>query len=311
MGEFDELTRLAAGQGGFVTAGQALRLGLGREQIRYLVRAGRWTRVSRGCYLPSAGPTAVALRRVRIRAAIASLGPGAVAVLDTAAELHGIAGLPPAAAIHVSVPPDRPHVQRRAEPGLTVHQLTLADADVCQVEGVPVSTPARTVADVLLRARRYPAVCVLDSALNQGILAEDDLSLVLAHFAGRRGAVAARGYLAEADGRAQSPLETRTRLRCVDGGVPPDTLQLPVRDEDGYLLGIGDLAWRGARLIAEADGRAPHLTPEAVYADRFRQNRLVNAGWRILRFTWSDTLRPDYIPQTVRRALRQSRHPPR
>ncbi|MBF5030065.1 type IV toxin-antitoxin system AbiEi family antitoxin domain-containing protein [Micromonospora sp. WMMA1976] len=305
MGEFGELTRLAATQGGFVTAGQALRLGVGREQIRYLVRSGRWTRISRGCYLPSpAGP--VALRRAMIRAAIASIGPGAVAVLGTAAELHGIAGLPPTAAIHVSVPPHRPHVQRRAEPSLTVHQLTLGDADVCRADGVPVTTPARTVADVLLRARRYPAVCVLDSALNQGILAENDMSLVLAYLAGRRGAVAAREFLAEADGRAQSPLETRARLRCVDGGVPPEVLQLPVRDDDGYLLGVGDLAWRGARLIAEADGRAPHLTPEAVYADRFRQNRLVNAGWRILRFTWSDTLRPDYIPQTVKHALRQS-----
>ncbi|SCL39066.1 type IV toxin-antitoxin system AbiEi family antitoxin domain-containing protein [Micromonospora aurantiaca (nom. illeg.)] len=306
MGEFGELTRLAATQGGFVTAGQALRLGLGREQIRYLVRSGRWTRVSRGCYLPSpAGSAPVALRRAMIRATIASLGQGAVAVLGTAAEVHGIAGLPSTAAIHVSVPPDRPHVQRRAEPGLTVHQLTLAEADVCRAGGVPVTTPARTVADVLLRARRYPAVCVLDSALNQRILAENDLSLVLTHLTGRRGAAAARGYLAEADGRAQSPLETRARLRCVDGGVPPDVLQLPVRDEDGYLLGVGDLAWRGARLIAEADGRGPHLTPQAIYADRFRQNRLVNAGWRILRFTWSDTLRPDYIPQTVKRALKR------
>ncbi|AXH90034.1 type IV toxin-antitoxin system AbiEi family antitoxin domain-containing protein [Micromonospora aurantiaca] len=306
MGEFGELTRLAATQGGFVTAGQALRLGLGREQIRYLVRSGRWTRVSRGCYLPSpAVLTHEALRRAMIRATVASLGRGAVAVLGTAAELHGIAGLPPTAAIHVSVPLDRPHVQRRAEPSLTVHQLTLAEADVCRAGGVPVTTPARTVADVLLRARRYPAVCVLDSALNQRILAENDLSLVLTHLTGRRGAVAARGYLAEADGRAQSPLETRARLRCVDGGVPPDVLQLPVRDEDGYLLGVGDLAWRGARLIAEADGRGPHLTPQAVYADRFRQNRLVNAGWRILRFTWSDTLRPDYIPQTVKHALKR------
>ncbi len=252
MGEFDELTRLAATQGGFVTAGQALRLGLGRERIRYLVRSGRWTRFSRGCYLPfPAVPAPVALRQAVIRATIASLGPGAVAVLGTAAELHGIAGLPQTEAIHVSVPPDRPHVQRRGEPGLTVHQLTLADADVCRAGDIPATTPARTVADVLLRARRYPAVCVLDSALNQGILAESDLSLVLAHLTGRRGAVAARGFL------------------------------------------------------AEADGRAPHLTPEVVYADRFRQNRLVNAGWRILRFTWSDTLRPDYIPQTVKHALKR------
>ncbi|MGK5521903.1 DUF559 domain-containing protein [Micromonospora sp. URMC 107] len=86
----------------------------------------------------------------------------------------------------------------------------------------------------------------------------------------------------------------------------PTLLQLEVRDRDGCLLGIGDLGWRAARVIAEADGQAPHRTPRAVFEDRSRQNRLVNAGWRILRFTWADTLRPDYIPHTVKAALRSS-----
>ncbi|WP_231928455.1 endonuclease domain-containing protein [Micromonospora echinaurantiaca] len=156
--------------------------------------------------------------------------------------------------------------------------------------------------DLILREDRYPAVCVLDSALNRGPIDGDDLLAVPRLIRGRRGAVAARGYLAEADGRAQSPLETRTRLRCVDGKVPPDALQLEVRDDDGYLLGIGDLGWRGPKVIAEADGRGPHGTPDAAYADRRRQNRLVNAGWTILRFTWRDTLDPHYIPWTVRQA---------
>ncbi|WP_233565124.1 DUF559 domain-containing protein [Micromonospora musae] len=129
------------------------------------------------------------------------------------------------------------------------------------------------------------------------------MGLVSALIRGRRGAGAARCHLAEADGRAQSPLETRARLRCVDGRVPPDTLQLEVRDDDGYLLGVGDLGWRGPKVIAEADGREAHDTPAAVFADRRRQNRLVNAGWTVLRFTWADTLRPDYIPWTVRQAI--------
>lgn len=115
--------------------------------------------------------------------------------------------------------------------------------------------------------------------------------------------MAARRHLTEADGRAQSPLETRTRLRCVDGRVPPDILQWEIRDDDGHLLGIGDLGRRGPRVIAEADGRDVHAAPDAVFADRRRQNRLMNAGFTVLRFTWADTLQPDYIPYTVRQAL--------
>jgi very-short-patch-repair endonuclease len=160
-----------------------------------------------------------------------------------------------------------------------------------------------TVAEVILRANRYTAVAVLDSALCNELLKPEETAALPALMRRRRGAVAARRYLRETDGRAQSPLETRVRLRCVDGGVAPDVLQHEVRDEDGYLLGIGDLAWLRARVIAEADGRTPHGTPEAVFADRRRQNLLLNAGWTVLRFTWADTLRPDYIPYTVRNAI--------
>ncbi|MCM0674656.1 endonuclease domain-containing protein [Micromonospora phytophila] len=62
------------------------------------------------------------------------------------------------------------------------------------------------------------------------------------------------------------------------------------------------------RVIAEADGRGPHGTPEAVFADRRRQNRLLNAGWTVLRFTWTDTLDPHYIPYAVRDAIAAARH---
>ncbi|MTK02571.1 type IV toxin-antitoxin system AbiEi family antitoxin domain-containing protein [Micromonospora sp. CP22] len=305
MNASEVLGRLASDQGGVVTAAQALSAGYTRDQIRHLLRSGRWTRMARGRFVPGPVQDVLRHRRARIGAAVDSLGPEAVAVLDTAAELHGIAGLRVTSTIHVSVPPDHPRPQRRSDPDLVVHQLTLGPADVGTVAGIPVTSAVRTVADVILRVGRYPAVCVLDSALNRRLLTEADLAAIPALLTGRRGAVAARQRLTEADGRAQSPLETRTRLRCVDGGVPPDVLQLEVRDDDGYLLGIGDLGWRGPRVIAEADGAAPHGTPQAVFEDRVRQNRLVNAGWRILRFTWSDTLRNDYVPETVRRALRR------
>lgn len=286
-----------------ITTTQAMSAGFTRDQIRHLCRSGRWIRVARACFVPTPKMSEAALRRVRVRAAVMSCGPGAFIALDTAAELHGIAGLRQNPTVHVSVPVSHPRAQRSVDPRLMVHQLTVGTGDICQVAGIPVTTPLRTLADVILRVDRYPAVSVLDSALNCRLITPNELALIPGMIRGRRGAVVARKYLTEADGRAQSPLETRTRLRCVDGRIPPDVLQLEVRDDDGYLLGIGDLGWCGPRVIAEADGRGPHGTPEAIFADRRRQNRLVNAGWTILRFTWADTLRPDYIPWTVRQAI--------
>ncbi|MEW2385895.1 hypothetical protein AB0873_27920 [Micromonospora sp. NPDC047707] len=238
MDRDEVLGRILGLQDGLITRAQALRIGFSRNEIDWLAGAGRWRPVARAVYLVGRDPQVEVSRRCEIRAALLSLGPHAHAVLGTAAELHGIAGLPQSSEIHV---------------------------------------------------------------------ADDDLLAIPRLIRGRRGAVAARSYLAEADGRAQSPLETRARLRCVDGRVPPDVLQLEVRDGDGYLLGVGDLGWRASRVIAEADGRGPHGTPDAIFADRRRQNRLVNAGWTILRFTWQDTLDPAYIPWTVRNAITTAR----
>ncbi len=292
-----------------VTLAQARAAGFSVHEVQRMCRAGRWRPLARGGYLVDADAYDDIPRRARIRAAVASFGPGATAVLGTAAELHRIEGLPRSDVIHLSVPGAAARPARASHPEVVVHQCVIGSGQIRCVAGVMATSPLRTVADLVLRKDRYQAVSLLDSALNRHLLEPGDLELIPSLLRGRRGAVAARGYLAEANGLAQSPLETRTRLRCVDGRIPPDALQVEVRDGDGYLLGLGDLAWRAARVIAEADGRRAHGGPTALYADRHRQNRLVNAGWTVLRFTWADTLRPDYIPWVVRQAV-NARRPP-
>jgi len=298
---FALVAQLAARQGGLVTTRQLAALGLQSGQVSRLCASGRWQRVSRGIYLVDARPALA--RSARIKAAVQSFGPGAVAVLGTAAELHGIAGLPATELVHVSVPHTAPRAQRRTDPGIAVHQLVLSPGVRTRVGGVPVTTAVRTVADVMLCADRYEAVSVLDSALNQELLTHDDMVSLPGLLRGRRGAVAAVRHLREADARSQSPLETRVRLQCVDAHIRPDTLQHEVRDADGSLIGIGDLAWVRARVIVEADGHAYHSSPEAVFRDRRRQNRFLNAGWTVLRFTWADTMRPEYVPRIVHDAV--------
>ncbi|MEU4333203.1 type IV toxin-antitoxin system AbiEi family antitoxin domain-containing protein [Micromonospora lupini] len=303
MDRADLIRSVSASQDGLITRAQALKAGFSRHDIDHLVAVGRWRPLARAVYLTHNRDGAPPARRCRIRAAVLSLGPAAHAVFGTAAELHGIAGLPRRDEIHVALPGRAARLARTSDSAIVLHQLEHGPETVVRVNGIAATGPRLTVSEIILRERRYPAVSVLDSALNRGLLTTECLATIPALIRGRRGAVAARGYLAEADGRAQSPLETRARLRCVDGRVPPDALQLEVRDDDGYLLGIGDLGWRAARVIAEADGQDAHGTPEAAYADRRRQNRLVNAGWTILRFTWQDTLHPAYIPHTVRAAI--------
>jgi hypothetical protein len=290
---------------GVVTLRQALADGLSRQDVRRAVDAGRWRRLGRGVYqVQSDGADPSVVRRAMIRAAVLSLGRDAIAVYGTAAELHGIGGLPPEATVHVAVPGRA--AKTRVDDRVRVHQLILPNHAITAVSGIAVTTPLWTTAQTICRVDRYAAVSLLDSSLNKGLVTPDEFELIPDLIVGRRGVRAARKCLLEADARAQSPLETRMRLRCSDGGVPPDVLQYSIRDVDGFVLAVADAAWPIARVAAEADGLGPHGIPEALYHDRRRQNRMTIAGWTVLRFTWADTLRPDYIPDTVRQALRRA-----
>jgi very-short-patch-repair endonuclease len=298
---------LARFQHGVVTAEQCGAAGVSGDLIRSLCRAGEWIRLNRGVYLVDANLLDGVPRLSEIWAAALSVGPSAVAVLATAAELHGIAGLRRDDDVHLSLPGSMARNRRPTEPGVRLHQFVLSPNDTTTVEGLRVTTPARTVADLLLRIHRFTAVSLLDSALNRRLLLPEDVGLVRAMMTGRRGAPQARPWLAEADARAESPLETRVRLRACDGGVPPDELQYRVRDQDGNVIAIADMAWTWARVVGEADGAEAHDNPVAVFRDRKRQNDIVNAGYIPLRFTWEDTLTVDYIPSVVRGAIARSR----
>ncbi|MEV4414551.1 type IV toxin-antitoxin system AbiEi family antitoxin domain-containing protein [Catellatospora sp. NPDC049609] len=296
--------RLAERQDGLITAAQCRELSLSAAAVRRFLRQGVWRTLSRGVYLVDADMRgAVDSAKALVRAAVLSAGPNAVAVLESAAAVHGLHGLRPQTQLHVSLP-GKLAVPRRVGAGTVVpHQLTLASEDVTVVDGIAVTTALRTVADLLLKVDRMAAVSVLDSALHLGLIGEDELAELPRLLRGRRGATVARGWIEQADGRAESPLETRARLRCVDAGLPPDDLQATILDGTGRAVGRVDLLWRAARLIGEADGGELHDRPDAVFRDRQRQNDLINAGYRIVRFTWSDTLDPHTIPRTVRRVL--------
>jgi hypothetical protein len=294
----------ASRQDGVIAGWQCRQLGMDPTDIKALCRSGRWQRLFRGVYLADADVTGPPSPRATTRAGLLSAGPHAVAVLGTAAAIHGIGGLPkPDGRVHVSLPAQHARPRRVIDSRLALHQLTIRPEEVVTVDGVTLTSPLRTVADLIVRLDRYAAVSVMDSALNRGIVSEEEFAALPRLIAGRRGAARARLWIPEADARAASPLETRVRLRCVDGRVAPDTLQHRVYSDRGDLLGIGDLAWLDARVLGEADGAEVHGRPEAVFEDRWRQNELTSAGWIVIRFTWQDTLRPGYVVYVVRNAL--------
>ncbi|NUR72246.1 MAG: DUF559 domain-containing protein [Hamadaea sp.] len=299
----DLVQPFAETQDGLITAEQCHAAGLSRDQVKRLCRSGEWHRIFRGVYrVWVSAATRDDDIRLHIRAALLGTGPQAVVVGSSAAHLFG---LPSGQQdlVHLAVPGGNGKPRRIQDAAVIVHQRVLDDAEVTTVDGMRCTTPARTVAGLLLAADRFTAVSVADAALYAGLLAEPDLTLVERMLFRHRGAVAAREWLEQVDGRAESPLETRGRLRCADAGVGPDDLQVSLTDRDGAFLGRVDLYWHRYRLVAEADGAEFHDRPEALYRDRQRQNGLMAAGFTVVRFTWEDVRSRGRLPAMVRAAM--------
>ena len=85
------------------------------------------------------------------------------------------------------------------------------------------------------------------------------------------------------------------------GGLPRPMAQVSIHDRWGRFVGRPDLYYEQYRLGIEYDGG---LHRDALTEDNRRQNRLLNAGVRLLRFTGADVLgQPDSVVKQVREML--------
>ncbi len=302
-----DLVRLAAGQEGVVSTAQCAEHGVSPRTIRSLLDRHEWRVVCRGVYDVSGRAVGSLPLPARHRrgawAALLVFGPDAVSVGTSALALLEIAGLPRLVTPEAALPGGRSALSR--------DRLALRQFDagmVCiPVAGRLVAAPEWALAQAVPELDRDDAVAVMDSAQNTGQLTA--IGLARAHDLARhrRGVHRTHEWWELSDGRAESPLETFGRLDCVDGGVPPDELQVRIHDAGGVLLGDGDLGWRqrtGRWLIAEMDGREVHEAPIALLHDRHRQNRfLVDGDADVLRFTYRDLHPRGSIARTVLRRL--------
>ena len=85
------------------------------------------------------------------------------------------------------------------------------------------------------------------------------------------------------------------------GGLPRPQAQVPIHDRWGWFLGRPDLFYEKPRLGIEYDGG---IHRETLAEDNRRQNKLLNAGVRLLRFTHADVLNnPALVVEQVRAML--------
>ncbi|MET0453119.1 MAG: hypothetical protein ABW137_14925 [Mycobacterium sp.] len=166
---------------------------------------------------------------------------------------------------------------------IVVHREVLRDDEVTTVEGIPVTTPARTLYDLGRRKGLEKAVIRVDALANScGVPAGTVRPLVESH-RGARGLAQLRTVLELMDGGAESPQETRTRLALVRAGFRRPQTQIPVRDAAGYPFARIDMGWEEHRVGVEYDGEQHWTDPARFAHDIDRHAKLTALDWRIIR----------------------------
>lgn len=299
------VVQVVAGLGGQATRAQILRETT-EHDLRMALRRGAVVRLTRGRYALGGGlepRDSTPHERREYQALLAR---------RAAHELHGTVVLLSAAATWgwaTKWYPPRPQVAVRRGRHLTPAQRRRAETHFWQIPRSQlvdgrVTDPTRTAVDCARVLPEDEALAVLDSALRSAAVTQDDLLQAVAGLPVRHPHRSrAERLVRMADARADNPFESV--LRWIVHDVPGLCVDPQVEiDDDSGRVGRVDLADVELRIVLEADSHEHHASPAALAADCSRYDRLVAAGWLVLRFTWDHVMhRPGWVREMVRRVV--------
>lgn len=269
------VAELAHRQYGVISTKQLHSCGLEPSRIADWVRAARLHPVHRGVYAVGHLPVSA---EGWWMAAVLALGDGAALSHRSAAALWGFA--PRFAPEWARRPVDvivRGYGGRARRPGVRVHRsATLEDGEVTRHRGIPVTTPARTLADL----RRVTSRAAWDAALREAEFLRLPLVGLFASDGTRSG-------------------EERRLLRiCRRHGLPLPEANVRI---GAYTV---DFLWCEAKLVVEVDTYGTHGGRSAFHGDRIRDAWLGRQGFHVLRVTdrWMREA-PGEVAATIRSLL--------
>jgi very-short-patch-repair endonuclease len=127
------------------------------------------------------------------------------------------------------------------------------------------------------------ASCIAPSCRQPGWGAGDrTLADAMERAPGRTGIARLRATLDDESGRVPTRSEAERLLLAMveDAQLPLPAVNVPL---EGYEV---DFFWRVEKLVVEVDGHGFHGHRAAFERDRRRDQRLVAAGYRVIRVTW-------------------------
>lgn len=283
------IAEIAARQHGLITRTQLLSAGVSGDTVRWRVRVRRLEPVQRGVYRAGS----LSAPREREMAAVLACGTGSVLSHWSAAGLWRACGARDGAEpVEVTVA----CLDRGRRPGIRAHRVgsPLRADDVTELDGIPVTSLARTVFDlagqagqVELRRLFARAARTRGNERDHGGIGCDvafrsALSELLERHPRRPGAPLLRALLEDDIPPTLTRSEAEERvLRLIAKA------QLPRPEVNAWIERCEvDFLWRAEGLVLEVDGFAFHASRESFESDRYRDAKLVAVGLRVMRVTW-------------------------
>jgi len=208
-------------------------------------------------------------------AAVAAYGEGALLSHTSAGALWALCQAPPDV-VHVTVHGRSAHPRE----GICVHRTTLHPADMTRREGIPVTSPARTLLDLATEVSRRNLARAAEEAQVHRLVTAASLNEQFRRYPRHRGTAALKEAARSEPKLTRSEAERRLLELIRAARLPPPETNARVA---GYEV---DFLWREQRLVVEVDGYAFHSSRSSFERDRRKEMELVAAGLRVARVTW-------------------------
>lgn len=195
-----------------------------------------------------------------------------------------IAGLSAAALLGAKwIEPDAPaelvHTNRRPPELIRVHSDLLLSGETHELDGVPLTTAARTAFDIGRRLPLTQGVQRIDALMHATDVKVVDIQAVIAGHRGVRGLQQLTDTLRFVDAGAESLYESRARLALVQAGFPTPQTQIPVYDDYGRVFARIDMGWPDYLVGVDFEGAHHWTDPEQRAWDAERSVLIAERGW--------------------------------
>ena len=220
---------------------------------------------------------------VRARAAWLWSGRRGVVAGQSAAALHG------AKWVDARKPAELLWPNRRPPKGIRGWADRYQADEVEEINGMRVTTPARTALDLACRYPLVKAVAAIDALARATHLEIADVESLAERYRGRRGIRKARKALGLVDAGAESPQETWLRLVVIRNGFPRPQTQIPLYDEFGVLVAVFDLGWEDKMIAMDYEGEHHRVNRRRFNHDIRKAETVAEMGWIDIRVTAEDS----------------------